>query len=231
MDPRPILQYLLRQLHVRNTSEIIVLREIIGQMAGIQQLSNVTSYQVEGLGGGISLQSSVFEVIDDKREESQQSGKQLVDSLCNLDIVCEMFIAICQMHGSFIHTIPDDLAHQKFLAYRYDDLTHILYQYIEMINHFMEPEQFRQTVIPIAELCMSYGVKPSWAFGLWRANLGEEIRKFDQSKLKDSTPSTDQQNEDIEMADANEKSPEQNDNEVSVPCENQKQYPRGTSNR
>lgn len=215
MDPRPILQYLLRQLHVRNTSEIIVLREIISQMAGIQQLSNVTSHQVEGLGGGISLQSSVFEVIDDKREERQQSGKQLVDSLLNLDIICEMFIAICQMHGSFIHTIPDDLAHQKFLAYRYDDLTHILYQYIEMIHHFMEPEQFRQTVIPIAELCMSYGVRPSWAFGLWRNNLGEEIRKFDQSKLKDSTPSTDQQNEDIEMTDANEKVTVQNETEVS----------------
>ncbi|CAN6621826.1 THO complex subunit 2 [Trichomonascus vanleenenianus] len=185
MDPRPILMFLLRQLHSQKTSEVIVLRELINQMVGISQLSNVTSAQVEGLGGGPELQSTVFKVIDDQRLSCVESASRLVSSLCDLKILTEMFIILAQIQKTYIYNIDDALAHQKFLSYRYDDLTHLLLQYTEMVNFVMKSDEIKNNMLPVADLCLNYGVSTEWAFGLWRATLSEDIRAHDTDYAKE----------------------------------------------
>jgi THO complex subunit 2 len=176
MDIRPILMYLLRQLHSKDSSDIIMLRELLTHMAGIAQLSNLTPSQVERLGGGPCLRVSVFGV-DEKRDQSSRSAKRFVDALQELGIVCELFILLAQIRANFVYQVPDNFAHQKVLAYRYDEMTHILNQYTEMVNDNLDAEQFKTTMLSIPELCITYNVQPSLSFGLWRSVLGEEIRK------------------------------------------------------
>jgi THO complex subunit 2 len=191
MDPSPILTYLLKQLHEQDSSVIIVLREIINQMAGISQLSNVSTEQIDGLGGGPSLQSTVYNLIGDRRDSSHKSAKRLIECLKKLGMSAELFVILAQIHATFIYHVDDSLAHQKFLAYRYDELTHVLIQYSEMMKYFLDIDDFKQDMLSIPELSIRYGVKASWTFGLWRSILGEEIRKYDNKA-------------DVEMADGND---------------------------
>lgn len=186
MDPRPLLLFLLRQFHVNDLSFIIVLRELITQMGGIAQLSNLTNKQVENLGAGPILKSKVYESIEDGRESAGKSGKRLVDAITNLEIYTELFILLSQIHSRFIYYVPEELAYEKVLASRYDDLTHILLQFTEMSNHYIDNETFMKIALPIEKLCIEYGVPVSWAFGIWRQYLGDEIRSFDKtSKIED----------------------------------------------
>ena len=193
MDPKPLLLFLLRQLHVNDLSFIIVLRELITHMGGIAQLSNLNSKQVENLGAGPILRSKVFESIEDGRESAGKSGKRLMDSIISLGIFTELFILLSQVHERFIYNVPEELAYEKVLASRYDDLTHILIQFTEMSNHYLDNDLFKQNMLPIAPLCIDYGVSVAWAFGIWRQYLGDELRAFDKNS---------QLVEDVKMVDA-----------------------------
>lgn len=191
MDTKPLLLFLLRQLHVNDLSFIIVLRELITQMGGIAQLSNLTNKQVENLGAGPILRSKVYESIEDGRESAGKSGKRLVDAIIHLNIFTELFILLSQIHSRFIYYVPEELAYEKVLASRYDDLTHILLQFTEMSNHYIDNETFMNNALPIEKLCIDYGVPVSWAFGLWRQYLGDEIRSFDKSSKIEDVEMTD----------------------------------------
>lgn len=183
MDPKPLLLFLLRQLHVNDLSFIIVLRELITHMGGIAQLSNLNSKQVENLGAGPILRSKVFESIEDGRDSAGKSGKRLMDSIISLDIFTELFILLNQVHTRFIYNVPEELAYEKVLASRYDDLTHILIQFTEMSNHYLDTETFKNHMMPISKLCIEYGVSVPWAFGIWRQYIGEELRSFDKNSI------------------------------------------------
>lgn len=192
MDPKPLLLFLLRQLHVNDLSFIIVLRELITHMGGIAQLSNLNSKQVENLGAGPILRSKVFELIEDGRETATKSGKRLMDSIISLGIFSELFVLLNQVHTRFIYHVPEELAYEKVLASRYDDLTHILIQFTEMSNHYLDAETFKEHMLPIGRLCIDYKVSVPWAFGIWRQYLGDELRAFDKnSKVTDVDMSQD----------------------------------------
>lgn len=184
MDPRPLLLFLLRKLHSKDLSFVIVLRELISQMAGIAQLSNLTTSQVENLGGGSVLRSKVFEAIDDEREVVAKAGRRLVDSFISLKIFSEMFILLNQLHQTFIYTVSEDQAREKVLASRYDDLTHILIQFMEMTTYYMDTTTFKANMAPVVDLCIDFGVDVAYAFGIWRPYLGDEIRGFDPSQAE-----------------------------------------------
>lgn len=191
MDPKPLLLFLLRQLHVGDLSCIIVLKELITHMGGIAQLSNLNSKQVENLGAGPILRSKVFESIEDGRESAGKSGTRLMDSIISQDIFAELFILLNQVHCRFIYRVPEELAYEKVLASRYDDLTHILIQFTEMSNHYLDTETFKNGMLPILQLCIDYGVYVPWAFGIWRQYLGEELRSFDKSSITTGDESDD----------------------------------------
>lgn len=206
MDPKPLLSFLLRQLHVNDLSFIIVLRELITHMGGIAQLSNLNSKQVENLGAGPILRSKVFESIEDGRESAGKSGKRLMDAIISLGIFGELFILLNQVHTQFIYNVPEELAYEKVLASRYDDLTHILIQFSEMSNYYLDIEVFKQSMLPISRLCIDYGVSVPCAFGIWRQYLGEDIRSFLRgSKSSDqmtdiSTEESKEDNENLEVS-------------------------------
>lgn len=48
-----------------------------------------------------------------------------------------------------------------------------------------------KNALPIEKLCIDYGVPVSWAFGLWRQYLGDEIRSFDKSSKIEDVEMTD----------------------------------------
>lgn len=161
-------------------------------MAGIAQFSSLTTTQVENLGGGSVLRSKVFEAIDDEREALSKAGRRLVDSLISLKTFSEMFIILNQIHQRFIHFVPEDKAHEKVLASRYDDLTHILIQFIEMTTYYLDIAVFKANMNTVVELCIDYGVDVAYAFGIWRQYLGEEIRGFDPSAIEDKGANDDE---------------------------------------
>ncbi|CAM9015570.1 unnamed protein product [Wickerhamomyces anomalus] len=176
MNLTPILTFIIKDLHKSNTIGLTILREIVNQMGGIQQSSNLSANQIKLLNSGESLQRSINKVIFDTREECVKPALRLLSHLINSNQLSELFILLCRFHSELIER-SDDFAHYKILSNQSDEITSVLHTYIELINYFLrnDTELFKKNVIDLSELVTKYGVEVSWAFELWRKNVSLEI--------------------------------------------------------
>ncbi|KAK9256591.1 transcription factor/nuclear export subunit protein 2-domain-containing protein [Lipomyces tetrasporus] len=209
MNPTPLLQYLQRQLHKSNSSDILLLQELVQQMAGIVPMTNLTDTQLDGLSGGRRIRSEVLVSLGDKRHISRKTGTRLLSSLMNLNLVSELFILLAQQYKTAIFTIPEYHAHTKILGARYDDLAIILSQYIELLNTFLlfdgtedgvtSKANFEDLMLDIPTLCNNFGIDPVVAFSMWREKLGMEIREYDDMKWKERIARRERQKEELRI--------------------------------
>lgn len=71
-----ILQYLVNQLVSGNSKDLVVLRELIGRMTGIEPFADLSDAQVLSLAGGKYLRNEVFQKTDIAKASArgQQDG-------------------------------------------------------------------------------------------------------------------------------------------------------------
>lgn len=178
MNLTPILTYIIKDLHNNKTIGLTILRELVNQMGGIQQSSNLSANQIKLLNSGESLQRSINKVIFDTREECTKPALRLLNHLTNSQQLSELFILLCEFHKNLIEK-SDDSAHFKVLSSQSDEIASVLHTYIELINYFLraEPETFKKNNIELTDLITKYGIESSWAFELWRRNVDLEYAR------------------------------------------------------
>ena len=122
-DLTPLLKYIVHQLYNGQTSEIIVLRELIWKMAGIEPLPSLSESQIAAMAGGPTLR---IEAVASKTRGArldpgdavlkgpQRLGKALLDS----SLALPLLIQVAQQRQSAVFRTQD--AHLKSLASLYD---------------------------------------------------------------------------------------------------------------
>ena len=81
----PILKFIVNQLKSGEFYDLIVLKEIVSKMGGIENADNATESQLEALAGGPVLTQEGFagEKSDAMKESSWRLGKGILDSKCS----------------------------------------------------------------------------------------------------------------------------------------------------
>ena len=120
------LQYIVHQLFVGQTSEIIVLRELIWKMAGIEPLPNLSESQITAMAGGPILR--IEAVASDTRgarldiERVRFRGpERLGSALADSGLAQPLLIQLAQQRQSCVFTAPE--THLKSLASLYDTVS------------------------------------------------------------------------------------------------------------
>lgn len=122
-DLTPVLKYIVHQLHNGQTTEIIVLRELIWKMAGIEPLPSLSDTQVAAMAGGPTLRIEAIASVtrgakldpgDATLKGPQRLGKSLIDS----GLALPLLIQVAQQRQSAVFTASD--AHLKSLAGLFD---------------------------------------------------------------------------------------------------------------
>jgi THO complex subunit 2 len=186
-DLSPLLKYIVHQLYAGQTTEIVVLRELIWKMAGIEPLPSLSEAQISAMAGGPTLRIEAvassargarLDPGDAVLKGPQRLGKALLDS----QIALPLLVQVAQQRQSAVHKIPD--AHLKSLASLYDTVSfysHALYlefwsgidklgqthgvllQYLELLTSpaVIQSQDYAQKVVPtLAELGEKYGICP-----------------------------------------------------------------------
>ncbi|RDX55708.1 hypothetical protein OH76DRAFT_1461168 [Lentinus brumalis] len=163
-DLTPILNYVVHQLHNGQTTEIIVFREIIWKMAGIEPLPSLSDAQVAAMAGGPTLRiEAVASATRGARSETADTilkalprlGKALLDS----SLALPLLVQVAQQRQACVYQAPD--AHLKSLASLFDTTHGVLLQYLELLNTpaVISPEDYANKVVPpLAELHEKYGI-------------------------------------------------------------------------
>ncbi|THH13890.1 hypothetical protein EW146_g6381 [Bondarzewia mesenterica] len=176
-DLTPLLKYIVHQLYNGQTSEIIVLRELIWKMAGIEPLPSLSDSQIIAMAGGPALRiesvasktrGARLDPGDAVLKGPQRLGKALLDS----SLALPLLIQVAQQRQSAVFRTQN--AHLKSLSSLYDTTHGVLLQYLELLTSpaVMSPQDYANKVIPkLSELGEIYGICPPVCMQIMRPIL------------------------------------------------------------
>ncbi|UZJ52055.1 hypothetical protein CBS101457_001375 [Exobasidium rhododendri] len=187
MDCSPVLQYIANQLKENNSKDLVIIRELILKMAGIEPLANLSDSQIAALSGGRLLRMEAMMVANASiatpaRVQFKKSGARLLQALMESRMAIPLLILIAQQRQACIHLVATSEAHLKYLGNLFDTCQEILFQYVEFIHNQLEAQAYSELIPSIPDLCTRFEVEPSIAFHIARPRLLLNLRTMEASE-------------------------------------------------
>ncbi|TAQ86345.1 hypothetical protein B7494_g5324 [Chlorociboria aeruginascens] len=187
MNLSPIIQYVNNQLYRGNSTDLVILKELIAQMAGVVPDTDFTDLQLVAMTGGELLRRQTLINLQDKRYESTKTAKRLMKALTETKLAGQLLISIAQHRQAAIYSVADDEAHIKMLATMIDDTQLIFFQYLDLLRSNLSIEEFDSQVPDISQLMTDFGLNQSFAFMIGRASLVYQKSKIAPPILNGNT--------------------------------------------
>ena len=185
--PTPVIQYVADQLGRGNSTDLIVLEEIIKSMAGIISDTNFNNAQVEAMAGGDLLQAQTLLQLLDRRHESKITARRLMRSLTDSKLAGQILVSLAQERQTGIYRIEEQDAHPKLLGNLFDQIHRILVQYTDLLRSNFAIKDFENFVPDVASLILEFGIDPSIAFWLSRPSIATAVSEHDAKTGKRSS--------------------------------------------
>ena len=187
MTPTPIVQYVTEQLRQANSTDLIVLEEIVKSMAGIVSDNTFNEAQVLAMAGGDLLQAQTMLQLLDKRHESRNTAKRLMKSLTDSKLAGQVLILIAQERQTCIFKIEEKDAHPKLLGNLFDQLHRIFIQYYELLRGNLSIRDFDHFVPSVVQLVSEFGIDAGIAFWINRPSIVAAMAEYDAKYGKRSS--------------------------------------------
>ena len=187
MDPGPVLQYVVEQLRHNNSTDLIVLEQMISSMAGIITDTSFNDAQIQAMAGGEVLQAQTILQLLDKRHESKTTSKRLLKSLTQSRLAGQLLVAIAQERLTCVFN--ESSAELKLLGNIFDEIHRILTQYLDLLRSNLSVEEFDSFVPNFASLINEFGIQPEVAFWIRRTSIARKIAENEQpTQEADASP-------------------------------------------
>ncbi|KAI0514027.1 hypothetical protein KFK09_010060 [Dendrobium nobile] len=174
MELRGLFQYLVNQLKKGVGIELVLLQELIQQMANVQYTENMTEEQLDAMAGSETLrfQSTLFGMARNNKALSK-STMRLRDSLLPKEepkLAIPLLLLIAQ-HRSMV-VIHADAPYIKMVSEQFDRCHGTLLQYVEFLLSAVTPTSSYAQLIPsLNDLVHQYHLEPEVAFLIYRPVL------------------------------------------------------------
>uniref|UniRef100_A0A2P2MC08 THO complex subunit 2 n=5 Tax=Rhizophora mucronata TaxID=61149 RepID=A0A2P2MC08_RHIMU len=171
MELRGLFQYLVNQLKKGQGIELVLLQELIQQMANVQYTENLTEEQLDAMAGSETLryQATSFGVTRNNKALIKSTNR-LRDSLLPKDepkLAIPLLLLIAQ-HRSVV-VINADAPYIKMVSEQFDRCHGTLLQYVEFLCSAVTPATAYAHLIPsLDDLIHLYHLDPEVAFLIYR---------------------------------------------------------------
>ena len=183
LNPAPILQYVASQLRKGNSTDLIVLEQMILFMAGIVTDTNYNESQLQAMGGGPLLQSQTILQLLDKRNDPamKSSSKRLMRGLRDTGLVGQLLLLIAQQRRMAVFSVDDADAPLKLLGNLLDEIHRILVQYLDLLRSNLTLQEFSTFVPNVSQLINDFGIEPEVAFWISRPTITHQLSEYDKT--------------------------------------------------
>lgn len=217
MDPTPLLQYVVDQLQHNNSTDLIVLEQMISSMAGIITDTNFNDLQIQAMAGGQVLQSQTILQLLDKRHESKTTSKRLMKSLTVSKLAGQLLIAISQERLTCIFKESDEASSElKLLGNIFDEIHRVLTQYLDLLRSNLSVEEFDSFVPDLTSLIKDFGIQPEMAFWIRRQSVAQRITDYEQARQAGEAAAKGQENGETPAKAEDEKMESADDGETTA---------------
>lgn len=170
MELRGLFQYLVNRLKKGSGIELVLLQELIQQMANVQYTENMTEEQLDAMAGSETLRFQATSFGATRNNKALiKSTNRLRDSLLPKDepkLAIPLLLLIAQ-HRSVV-VIEADSPHIKMVCEQLDRCHGSLLQYVEFLCGAMTPTSYAQLVPDLHDLIHLYHLEPEVAFLIYR---------------------------------------------------------------
>uniref|UniRef100_A0A0D9YJ66 THO complex subunit 2 n=1 Tax=Oryza glumipatula TaxID=40148 RepID=A0A0D9YJ66_9ORYZ len=171
VELRSLFQYLVNQLKKDTGIELVVLEELVQQMANVQYTENMTEEQVDAMAGSETLRLQASSLFGSTRNSKvlTKSTNKLRDSLLPKEepkLAIPLLLLIAQHRSKII--INADATYIKMVSEQFDRCHGILLQYVEFLSTAVTPTTYVQLIPPLEDLINKYHIEPDVAFLIYR---------------------------------------------------------------
>ncbi|GIY31131.1 THO complex subunit 2 [Caerostris extrusa] len=192
IDISGLLQHVANQLIAGKSLDLLILKEVVQKMAGIEASEEMTAEQLEAMTGGELLRSEggYFNQMRNVKKSSQR----LKESLLDQDLAIPLCLLMAQQRNCILYHESDN-SHVKLVGKLYDQCQDTLVQYGSFLANNLNMEDYANRLPPVSALMTEYSIQTDVAFYLSRPSLNhilnskfEELRKQDKSMKTLTTP-------------------------------------------
>ena len=186
LDPSPILVLLTKQLLQRSSLDLIILEDLLREMAGVGLSNDLSDEQLEGCTGGATLKSIALCLVNDSQSDSTKSALRLLQALDRSRLTLPLLVLTARQAVAISFVVPDAEAHLKLLSNLTDHvswsralqirsmLTILLQchqtfvQYLEVLTTFLPIDSFAALIPSAHTLLRQYGLDLVSTFAILR---------------------------------------------------------------
>ncbi|CAF0721331.1 unnamed protein product [Brachionus calyciflorus] len=200
-----MIQYVIDQLKMRKSHDLLILQEIVQKMSGIEVLSEVNDLQLEAMAGGDLLrqEAGYFNPI----RNIKKCANRLKEALADHGLILPLCILLSQQRDYIVFQdaeerqkqmfLPEsEKTHLKLIGSFYDQSQDSLVQFSQFLSSTLTTEEYIHIFPKIDELVQEYHVSPDIAFFLSRPMYAhhiqskyEEFRRLDRNTKSVDKPS------------------------------------------
>ncbi|KAL1434887.1 hypothetical protein MTO96_001763 [Rhipicephalus appendiculatus] len=185
IDLTGLLQLVANQLKAERSLDLLVLKEIVQKMTGIESTEQATQDQLEAMCGGelLKAEGGYFHQLRNTKKSSQR----LKDSLLEQDLALPLCLLMAQQKNCILYR-EQEASHLKLVGKLYDQCQDTLVQFCSFLSSSLSTEEYAGRLPSVDQLLSKFHVQADVAFFLARPMFGHQITlKFDEAKRKDKS--------------------------------------------
>lgn len=179
-----LLQYIANQLKAGKSLDLLVLKEVVQKMSGVEASDEITKPQLEALAGGelLKAECAYFGQIRNTRKPSMR----LRDALMEGQLTIPLCLLIAQQRNAIVY-VEEQKRHLKLIGKLYDECQDNLIQFGGFLTLQLSTHDYKASLPTLDEFHEVYGITPDVSFFLTRPVYRFEIQEKILS-LKQSLP-------------------------------------------
>ncbi|VDN97902.1 unnamed protein product, partial [Rodentolepis nana] len=174
-DLAGILQYVLNQLKVGRSEDLLILQEIVHQMAGLDSYEEMTDEQLEAATGGeILLQEGGYY---SQIRNARRNANRLKEALIENKVIMPLIFLMARQRDAILY-IDDPERHVKTAGRLYDECQGTLVQFITFLGLQLTREEMQAQCFSLEQMMKEYSVPADTAFCLYRSLFLQNVAQL-----------------------------------------------------
>ncbi|XP_065574559.1 THO complex subunit 2-like isoform X2 [Artemia franciscana] len=182
IEIEPMLHFVKNQLKAKKSVFLLVLKEIVQKMSGVEQGDEISTVQLEAMAGGELLRSEAAGFFNQQRNP-RKTAQRLKDAL----VESKLIVPLCSLIAQQLKiTVYRETLHveAKLVQALYDQCVDTFTQFGNFLVTVLSPEEYKNTIPSLEELCEEYGLDLGSASFLYRPVISYSINSTWESTMK-----------------------------------------------
>ncbi|XP_015117253.1 THO complex subunit 2 [Diachasma alloeum] len=178
-----LLQYVANQLKAQKSLDLLILKEIVQKMAGVEAAEEMTADQLDAMAGGdlLKTEAGYFSQVRNTKKSSQRLKEALAEN--------DLAVALCLLMAQQKHCVvyrETDKSHLKLVGKLYDQCQDTLVQFGTFLGQTMTVNEYVERLPGMHNMLQDNHIHADVAFFLARPMFAHAINiKYDALRKVD----------------------------------------------